>query len=82
MVRRREGVEELREVGGELALVHGGRVLSLNRTGTYIWDLLAEPRTVDELEVVFTAAYHGRPAGDDVRQFIVTLDGLGLLEPA
>lgn len=80
MVRRREGVEELREIGGELALVHGGRVVSLNRTGTYIWDLLAEPRTLDELQRVFSAAYHERSAGDDVQQFVLALDGLGLLE--
>jgi len=56
----------------------------LNAVGTYLWEALQEPRSVDEL-VAMTAEEFDVPTGecrDDVRSFVTDLDEAGLVESA
>jgi len=55
-------------------------MLSFNRTATRIWDLLVEPRTVEEIERSMSAAWDRASLAADVQEFVSQLEQLELLE--
>jgi hypothetical protein len=70
----------LMPVGAQVMKLNG--LITLNDTAAYLWDLLAEERSLDEL----TAAVDERfdvaagAAHDDVLTFVAEITRLGLLE--
>jgi len=70
---------ELREVGGEVVLVHEGRLLAANRVATRVWDLLADPRTDEELCHALAAEWPEDPVDRDLGPFLEHLAELGLV---
>ena len=71
------------EVDDEIVMLDptSGKYFGLGDTGARIWELLAEPRTIDDLVTTLTVEY----AVDDatcrtqVTTFLETLDAAGLL---
>ena len=79
----------LQNVGGQDLLVPlGSQVMDtnalivLNTTGRYVWELLAENRSVDELAaaVVERFAVDRERAGVEVQSFLDDITRMGLLE--
>jgi hypothetical protein len=82
LLTRLVDVEELREIGGEVVLVHNGNLLALNRVATQLWEMLAEPRTSDDLIETASRNWPGAPVARDVPRFLVHLGELGLVSEA
>ena len=82
LLRRVDDVEELREVGGQVVVVHDGRLLALNRVGTRIWDYLDQPRAPEEVVDALRQAWPGAPVDEDVGPFIARLRDLGIVVEA
>jgi hypothetical protein len=78
--RRTSDVPEFREIGGEVVLVHDGRLLAGNAVATTVWDLLDEPRPEVELVAFLEQTWPETPVGRDVRQFLRQLAERGLIE--
>jgi Coenzyme PQQ synthesis protein D (PqqD) len=59
-----------------------GTYYGLDRVGTRIWDLLAEPRTLAELRDAVVAQFEVEPdrAEGDLRRLLDDLRGQGLVE--
>lgn len=57
--------------------------LTLTATGPEIWDLLAEPRTLDALVTVLADVHHADPAvvRTDIEPVLAQLVDVGALEP-
>jgi hypothetical protein len=73
-------------VVGETVLLDpvGDRYLRLNATGAALWELLAEPRSHDEIAAAL-GERHGlesERAARDARAFIAALQSRRLVEPA
>lgn len=78
-----------RVVGGETLIVPVrarvgdlASIYSFNGTGTLIWKLLEQPRTMDELSAAVAAEYDVAPgqAKQDVEQFVGDMQSVGLVE--
>lgn len=80
MWRRTSDVPEFREIGGEVVLVHDGRLLAANAVATTVWDLLDEPRQEAELVARLEETWPGTPVERDVPQFLRQLAERGLIE--
>lgn len=79
----------MRYVGGERLLVPIGEqvmylngIVTLNTTGAFVWELLAEERTADELATAIAARFNVtlKLARTDVQIFVDEITRLGLLE--
>jgi Coenzyme PQQ synthesis protein D (PqqD) len=75
-----------RDLDGEMVLldVATASYFSLNRTGTYVWGLLAERRPIAEIGSAL-AARHDLPASQaaaDLSGFLEELLSAGLIQPA
>jgi hypothetical protein len=79
----------LQNVGGENLLVPSGQrvvdlngLVILNATGKFLWELLAEDRSVDDLakQVVERFDVDQDCARIDVETFMHDIEGMGLLE--
>jgi hypothetical protein len=77
-----------RRVGGETLLVPTGSSLTdrqclftLNDTGTFLWDLLAAPRTSAQLLAALVEAFEvNRARADrDLRRFLADLESQGCI---
>jgi hypothetical protein len=73
-------------VAGETVLLDpvGDRYLRLNAAGAVLWDLLAEPRSPEEVAAALRER-HGLPAEratQDASAFIAALQSRQLVEPA
>lgn len=84
MLRRAAGaLTEVVEGKAFVVCPDGSEVLTLNRTGTLLWEALAggttEEELVDALARQFPAVPYGRLA-DDVRAFVAELQGAALIE--
>lgn len=80
----------MQEVGGENLLVPiGAQVMDtnalvvLNETAAFVWELLAEERTVGDLANAVARAFDVdvATARADVEAFLEEIAGMGLLEP-
>jgi hypothetical protein len=81
--RRRAAVLWRRTLNAVVLLpVEGGEVLTLVGTGTEIWELLAEPRTLESLVAVLADAHAADPAvvSADVAPVLDRLVEVGALE--
>lgn len=87
-MRRRDGFV-LQQIGGESLLVPvGARVMdvnglvTLNGTAAFLWRLLGEPRSSDELASAVSEAYDVdlSTARQDVRAFLESISAMGLLQ--
>ena len=69
---------------GEAVILHmdSGTYYGLDRVGTRVWDLLAEPRTLAELRDAVVAQFAVEPdrAEGDLRRLLDDLRGQGLVE--
>lgn len=75
------------KVEGETVILHmpSGTYFGLDRVGTHVWDLLSEPRTLDELRDAVVARFEVEPgrAEEDLRALLSDLEANGLVvEPA
>jgi hypothetical protein len=79
----------MRNVGGEKLLVPSGSqlmnlngLITLNDTAAYLWELLAEDRSLDELTMAVVNRFDvvAGVACDDVQTFIDEMTHLGILE--
>jgi hypothetical protein len=86
MIRKSDFV--VQNVGGENLLVPLGAqvmdlngLITLNDTGAYVWELLAQDRTLDELAEAVAAQFEVDPAAalGDVQMFIDEINRLGLV---
>ena len=86
---RRKNDFMLQEVAGQDLLVPLGPrivdlngIVALNGTGSYVWELLAEDRTVDHLATAVSNRFDVDPerARSDVQIFLNEIGRLGLLE--
>jgi hypothetical protein len=72
------------KVGDELLMmsVQKGTYFNLNDVGTRIWELLAEPITLDDLVAALTAEYevNTETARREVERFLVALRERDLLD--
>lgn len=75
-----------REIGGQTVIVAVGEatktfhgMISVNRTGAYIWDLLEKETTLDAITEALVARYEidAATARADAAEFIETLKGVG-----
>ena len=59
-----------------------GKYFSLNPVATRIWDLLAEPATIEELCLVLIQEYDvsDEQCGDEVSEYLNQMKKLGLVE--
>ncbi len=80
----------MRNVGGENLLVPIGRqvldtngLVTLNATGSCLWELLAQDRSVEELAAALTEKFEVdiERARADVQVFLEEITRIGLLEP-
>ena len=73
-------------VDGELVMmsIQAGNYYTIGGIGTLIWELLDQPRTLDELADAVMAEYDVERArcAADVTAFVDKLLGLNLIEPA
>ncbi len=73
-------------VAGETVLLDpvGDRYLRLNASGAALWELLAEPRSPEELAQALTDrhALEGEIAARDANAFVAALRERELVEPA
>lgn len=85
LVRRTEGLLAA-AVGDELLMMNAaeGKYFNLNDVGSRIWELLAQPVSVDELVAALTAEYEvdAGAAHVEVLEFLSALRERGLLAPA
>lgn len=79
----------LKCVGGNYLLVPLGTqvmatnaLITLNAAGRYIWDLLAEHRTIEGLVVAVTERFDvdNQRARNDVQAFLDEIETMGLIE--
>ena len=79
----------MQNVGGENLLVPLGAqvmdlngLITLNDTGAYVWELLAQERTLDELTAAVAERFDVTPerARADVQTFVDEIDKLGVIE--
>jgi hypothetical protein len=86
---RREADFVMQRVAGEHLLVPTGAqvmnlngLITLNETAAFIWDLLREDQSSDELVAAVVARYYTtqETAREDVRAFLAKLGALGLIE--
>jgi hypothetical protein len=79
----------LQNVGGEYILVPIGQrvldlngIITLNPTGQYLWELLAENRSEDELAVGVVEHFDVDPerARADIKTFLDEISRMGLIE--
>lgn len=79
-----------RAIAGETVLVPIRRqigdlesIYTLNDVATFIWERLAQPRTVAEIALALTDAFAGDPAEmrADLGAFLVQLLDLGAIQP-
>lgn len=86
---RRKDNFVMQNVGGENILVPLGAqvmdmnaIITLNATSGYIWSLLDQDRTLDELAAAVTDRFAVDPARAraDIQTFIVEITDLGLLQ--
>jgi hypothetical protein len=79
----------MQNVGGENLLVPLGAqvmdlngIITLNDTGAYVWELLAQERTLDELTAAVAEHFDVTPerARLDVQNFLGEITKMGLLE--
>lgn len=75
-----------REIGTQTVIVAVGEatktfhgMISVNRTGAYIWDLLEKETTLDAITEALVARYEidAETARADAAEFIETLKGVG-----
>jgi len=87
MKRKADFVME--NVGGEYLLVPLGAqvmdlngIITLNATGSYLWELLAEDRTAAALAAALADRFDTTPEGarTDVEAFLTQIGELGMLE--
>lgn len=87
MKRKAEFVME--KVGGEYLLVPLGAqvidlngIITLNATGSYVWELLAEERSADELAAAVVERFDvtRERARTDVESFLEHIGQMGILE--
>ena len=71
--RRVAGTDVLISVGANVANING--YITLNPTASFLWDVLAQPRTVGELTVLLTEEFDVSPeiARKDVTLFLEML---------
>lgn len=57
-------------------------LITLNPTARYVWELMAEDRSVDELATALVERFDvtGDQARSDVQAFLDEINGMGLLE--
>ena len=64
-------------IDGETVILHQdvGKYYGLNEVGTFIWDLLQEPRSIDELcqEVVIAYGVERERCQNDIEELLVDL---------
>jgi hypothetical protein len=77
-----------RDIGNQTVIVAVGEatkkfhgMISLNRTGAYIWDLLENETTLDAITEALVARYEidAATARADAAEFIETLKGVGAI---
>ena len=80
-MQRIGGEHLLVPLGGEVTVLNG--FVTLNETAAWIWEMLAEERSLNELTVAVAERFDVGPgiAFYDVKNFVGQIDGLGLLEP-
>jgi len=70
-------------VEGETVILHmpSGTYFGLDRVGTHVWDLLAQPRTLEELRDAVVARFEVEPerAEADLRALLADLEANGLV---
>jgi len=85
---RRKDDFVMRDVGGENLLVPLGKqvmdmnaIITLNATSGYIWTLLEQDRSIDELTAAVVERFEVDPACArvDIEKFIDEISNLGLL---
>ena len=78
----------LRQIGGEYILIPTGKAVSrvsgmitVSETSAFVWDLLAEEKTLEELISATTDTYEvpAPTAEADIRQLLAKLSTLGML---
>jgi hypothetical protein len=86
---RRKGNYQLRSIGGESLLVPLGAqvaevngVVTLNATGRYIWELLADECSLDSVAAAVAERFDVDPqrARSDVQVFLEAISRIGMLE--
>ena len=79
----------MQNVGGENILVPLGAqvidlngLVTLNDTAAYLWELLSENRTIEELVICLTDEFNidKNTADKDVKKFLAEINKIGLLE--
>lgn len=83
--RRRDDVLWRRSIDAVVLLPVGtSEPVSLPGTGAMVWDLLAEPATLDELVTALAEVYEGDAAtiARDVVDLLVRLESLAAIEAA
>ena len=77
--RRVAGTDVLISVGANVANFNG--YITLNPTASFLWDVLAQPRTVGELTVLLTEEFDvsGEKAEKDVISFLQMLRHNGMV---
>lgn len=80
-VKRKIGTQYVIVAVGEATRKFNG-MISVNGTGSFIWDCLENHITMDELVLSLTAAYDidAETARRDAAEFIDTLKGVGAIE--
>ncbi len=80
-VKRKIGTQYVIVAVGEATRKFNG-MISVNGTGSFIWDCLENHITMDELVLSLTAAYDidAETARRDAAEFIDTLKGVGAVE--
>lgn len=81
--RQRQGVINS-IIDGEIVIMHpdDGKVIVLNESGTYLWQLLDQWHTIENVFTTFTAVYETPQANsqNEVRHFVIELAQKGLLD--
>lgn len=79
----------VRSIAGESVVVALGAasknfngIIKLNETGRFLWDILADGATIDELIEKMTAEYEVEPemAKADIEKFVGSLRGAGIID--
>jgi hypothetical protein len=79
----------VRSIAGESVVVALGAasknfngIIKLNETGRFLWDILADGATLDELIEKMTAEYEVEPeiAKADIEKFVGSVRGAGIID--
>lgn len=73
------------KVDGETVILHRdvGKYYGLNEVGTFVWELLQEPRSVEELRHEVVETYDVEPARcqNDIEELLIDLGERDLVRP-